>query len=313
MARMRKLLLIIIAILPVSVIGQNLPHSTLFQYNHMMVNPGYAGMNDGITVNTVVRNQWMGFEGAPNTQNFNAHMPFKLFGAKHGAGLTLMNDEAGFENNISIALNYAFQKEIAEGKMGLGVGFGFASQSLSSTEWLTNGNATSDILPTGEDQPIYFDLSLGGFYKTDNLYFGLSVVHLTQPEVRYKNSGSTYPYYRRGSFLTFGYNYQLGNPLFEIEPAVMIYSSGSSVQAAFNSVLHFKNRFWGGLGYRVIDAVSILAGAEIIEGLNVGLSYDIPTSQMIHSTIGSFEFTVQYVFKVDVEKDNRVFKSVRFL
>lgn len=282
----------------------------------MMVNPGYAGMNDGITVNTVVRNQWMGFEGAPTNQNFNAHMPFKLFELQHGVGLTLMNDEAGFENNIAIGLNYAFQKEIAEGKLGIGVGLGFASQSLSTTEFQPySEGATDGLIPQGTDEPIYFDLSLGGFYKTDNLYFGLSFLHLTQPEVKYKgeNTGSTYPYYRRGSFLTFGYNYQLGNPLFEIEPSVLVYTSGSSVQIAFNSVLHFKNRFWGGIGYRVVDAVSILAGAELIEGLNVGLAYDIPTSQMVYSSSGSFEFTVQYIFKVDVEKDDRVFKSVRFL
>ncbi|PLX21583.1 MAG: hypothetical protein C0599_07755 [Salinivirgaceae bacterium] len=181
MARMKKLLLIVIAILPWSLMGQNLPHSTLFQYNHMMVNPGYAGMNDGITVNTVVRNQWMGFEGAPNTQNFNAHMPFKMFGARHGVGLTLMNDEAGYETNIAIALNYAFQKEIADGKMGIGVGLGFASQSLNTTQWNAYSDANDALVPTGDDQPIYFDLSLGGFYKTDNLYFGLSFVHLTQP------------------------------------------------------------------------------------------------------------------------------------
>lgn len=280
-----------------------------------MVNPGYAGMNDGITINTVVRNQWMGFEGAPNTQNFNAHMPFKLFGMQHGVGLTLMNDKAGLENNISIALNYAFQKEIAEGKMGIGVGLGFASQSLNTAGLNGYNDAVDLLIPSGQDEPIYFDLSLGGFYKTENLYFGLSLVHLTQPRVKYKgeNAGSSYPYYRRGSFLTFGYNYQLSNPLFEIEPSVLVYTSGSSVQMAFNSVLHFKNRFWGGVGYRLIDAVSILAGAEVIEGLNVGLAYDIPTSQMIYGTSGSFEFTVQYVFKVDVEKDDRVFKSVRFL
>ena len=57
----------------------------------------------------------------------------------------------------------------------------------------------------------------------------------------------------------------------------------------------------------------MIACAEIIEGLNIGLAYDIPTSQVINATAGSFEFTVQYIFKVDLEKDDRIYRSVRFL
>ncbi|HKK60291.1 MAG TPA: type IX secretion system membrane protein PorP/SprF [Salinivirga sp.] len=309
---MRIIFVFIILTLSTWSMAQTIPHATLFQYNHMMVNPGYSGMNDGITVNTVVRNQWMGWEGAPSTQNFNVHMPFKLFGAEHGAGLTLMNDEAGFENNIAIGLNYAYRRDIAEGTMGIGIGFGFYNQSLSGTfDPIEEGDG---LIPQGEDEALFFDLNFGGFYKTDKLYFGFSVNHLTAPEVKYKNStGGSYPYYQRAAFLTAGYRYQLSNPLFELEPNIMVYTTGSSTQAAFNAIMHYKSRFWGGVGYRVIDAASVMAGAEIIEGLNIGLAYDIPTSQVINATAGSFEFTVQYIFKVDLEKDDRIYRSVRFL
>jgi type IX secretion system PorP/SprF family membrane protein len=269
-------------------------------------------MHDGIAVNSLVRNQWMGFEGAPKNQNFNVHMPFKLFDAKHGAGITLMNDEAGFENNISVGLNYAFQKELADGKLGVGFGAGFFNQSLSNSDWQTRDDVDL-LLPNGDDEPIVFDLSLGAYYKTEKLFFGLSVNHLTAPEVKYKDLENGYPYYQRAAFLTFGYRYQLTNPLFEIEPSMMVYTTGSSTQVMIDGLLYFKSRFWGGLGYRVIDAVSILAGAEVLDGLNVGVAYDIPTSQIVTTSAGSFEFTVQYIFKLDIEKDNRIYKSVRFL
>lgn len=309
---MRKIFVVIIILLPALVLAQNIPHASLFQYNHMMVNPGYAGMDDGIAVNTLVRNQWMGFDGAPSNQNFNAHMPFKLFNQQHGAGITLMNDEAGFETNIAVSLNYAFQKELAEGKVGFGVGFGFMNQSLDVSQWMGLDSDADVLLTEGDDKPIVFDVSLGGFYKTDKMFFGISINHLTAPEVKY-NDITEYPYYQRAAFLTFGYKYQLTNPLFEVEPSMMVYTTGSSPQFMFDGLLYFKSRFWGGLGYRMVDAVYILAGAEVIDGLNIGVAYDIPTSQMIHGTAGSFEFTVKYVFKVDVEKDNRIYKSVRFL
>ncbi len=309
---MRKTVILILIIFPLLSVAQSTPHATLFQYNHMMVNPGYAGMHDGIAVNSVVRNQYMGFEGAPSNQSFNVHMPFKLLNLQHGAGITLMNDEIGFNTNIAIALNYAFQKEIAEGKLGLGIGAGFLNQSLDN-DWVTIDGEEGDMLiPQGEDEPMVFDLSIGGFYKTDNLFFGLSLKYLNAPEIKYTDV-DTYPYYRRSAFLTFGYRYQLGNPLFELEPSMIAYTSGTSVQASVDMVLHYKSRFWGGLGYRVVDAVSIMAGAEIIEGLDIGLAYDITTSEIIKNSDGSFEFILQYVFKLGVEKDDRRYRSVRFL
>lgn len=311
---MRKVFVVIIILLPAWVLGQNTPHASLFQYNQMMINPGYAGMDGGIAVNTLVRNQHMGFDGAPSNQRFNVHMPFKLFEQQHGVGLTLLNDEIGFETNIAVGLNYAYQRELSEGKFGIGVGFGFNNQSLEDS-WIGLDGTTDPMLPQGDDKPIFFDLSAGIYYKTDKLFFGFSLNHLTAPEVKYQSLevSGVYPYYQRAAFLTFGYKYQLTNPLFEVEPSMMVYTTGSSVQFVFDGLLYYKTKFWGGLGYRMVDAVSILAGAEVLDGLNIGVAYDIPTSQMVHGTVGSFEFTVKYVFKVDVEKDNKIYRSVRFL
>lgn len=312
---MGKVFIVIIILLPAWVFGQNTPHASLFQYNQMMINPGYAGMDEGIAVGTLVRNQWMGFDGAPSNQRFNAHMPFKLFGQQHGVGLTLLNDEIGFETNIAVGVNYAYQRELSEGKIGIGVGFGFMNQSLSG-EFIGIDGSTDALLPTGDDKPIFFDLNAGVYYKSDKLFFGFSLNHLTAPELKYqslKEGAGVYPYYQRAAFLTFGYKYQLSNPLFEIEPSVMIYTTGTSTQFVFDGLLYYKSKFWGGVGYRLIDAVSILAGAEVMDGLNIGLAYDIPTSQMVYGTAGSFEFIVKYVFKVNVEKDDRIYRSVRFL
>ena len=69
--------------------AQQDPQYSLNMLNHMTINPGYAGSQDAIEVNGLFRQQWMGFEGAPNTQVFNVNAPFKLFGKKHGAGLIL--------------------------------------------------------------------------------------------------------------------------------------------------------------------------------------------------------------------------------
>lgn len=310
-----KKLFIIIFIFPLGLWAQQNPHSTLFQYNHMMVNPGYAGMSDGVNVTTLVRDQWMGFEGNPSNQRINAHMPFKLFGYEHGAGITILNDEIGLETNIGLSLNYSFHKEIAEGKMGLGVGFGFLNQTFDHSKLLDHTGTTPANAPT-DDQPIGFQMKVGGFYKTSKMFFGLSANFMPNG-ITYKagsesTTGSEFNYKTDAEVnLSFGYTYQLANPLFEIQPSAMVYTSGLSTQFIIDAVLRYKNRFWGGLGYRLTDGIPVIAGAEIIEGLNVGVAYGIPGNHL--GSTGSFEFTVQYIFKIGVEKDLNKYKSVRFL
>ena len=74
----------------------------------MTINPGYAGTQEGVCINVLARNQWMGFEGAPATQKFDVHRLSNSLELEHGVGLALFNDKYGFANDISSTLSYAF-------------------------------------------------------------------------------------------------------------------------------------------------------------------------------------------------------------
>ena len=56
-----------------------------------------------------------------------------------------------------------------------------------------------------------------------------------------------------------------------------------------------------------------LAGVDLPSGIEVAVSYDIGTSRMQNVSDGSFEFMLGYSFSLDIDKDNRKYKSVRFL
>lgn len=45
-----------------SLIAQQEPQFTLNMFNHMAVNPGYAGLRDAITVTGIMRQQWIGIK-----------------------------------------------------------------------------------------------------------------------------------------------------------------------------------------------------------------------------------------------------------
>jgi type IX secretion system PorP/SprF family membrane protein len=308
---MKRHIFLIFTALSLVATGQQLPQSTFFIYDHMTINPGYAGSQDGVCVNVLARNQWLGFEGAPTTQKFDVHMPFKLFGMEHGAGLSLFNDKVGFINDINTTLSYSFLKSIGIGKLGIGAGFGFYNQTLKG-DWIAIDD--EDKPETGKGK-IAFAVNLGAFYRTSNVFLGLSLVNINKGELAVKTDTETkkYAHLSRHFSITGGYNYQLANPLYEIQPAILVSTVGSSTQISINSTLRYKGKIWGGLGYRNTDAITTFLGAEFMEGLNFGISYDITTSKIAKFDDGSVEIFLRYVFKIGIEKEHSNYKSIRFL
>jgi len=281
----------------------------------MTINPGYAGTQEGICVNILARNQWLGFEGAPATQKFDVHTPFKLFGLEHGVGLALFNDKYGFANDINSTLSYAFLRNMGYGKLGIGVGFGLSNQTLEG-EWNQPQVGQDYLIPAASAKgKLAFVFNLGAFYKTSNVFLGLSIMNLNAGDMSFKdNTGITkYSYLVRHYNITAGYNYQLANPLFEIEPAILISTIGSSTRININSTLRYKGKVWGGIGYRNTDAITTFLGAEFLEGLFFGVAYDVTTSKIAKFDDGSVEIFLRYVFKIGIEKDHSNYRSIRFL
>ena len=295
--------------------AQQMPQSTFFVYDNMTINPGYAGSQDGICVNVLARNQWMGFPGNQNVQKFDVHMPFKLFGWEHGAGFALYNDNIGLQRDINVALSYAFLKPLGNGKLGVGLGGGFDNTTISGSWNPFDGTNDPNIPNTSSNGKIAINLNLGAFYKTKQVFLGLSAMNLFEGERRAQTTDGIerYAYTPRHYNLTAGYNYQLNNPLFELQPALLIQSVGSSTQINVNATLRYRGKVWGGVGYRITDAITTFIGVELIEGLNAGISYDITTSKIANFSDGSMEILVRYIFKVGVKKEYDHYKSIRYL
>jgi type IX secretion system PorP/SprF family membrane protein len=285
------------------------------QYNSVQTffNPGSAGSKDKICLNVLQRQQWVGFEGAPSTSYFSADGAFSLFGADHGAGLSILNDRYGFNTDLGISLQYAFRLEIGPGKLGIGLNGGFINKALSP-EWNIPdglGDVTGDPhIPQSKESRLVFDMGTGIFYRTENLYLGISVTHLNQARIKY---ASATPYLVRHYYATAGYTLQLSNPAFEVLPYFVLKSDGKSNLMYLNTTVRYNKKFWGGVSYRAGDAIVGLLGAELFNGVRIGYSYDFVTSKISHYTSGSHEFTIGYCFDFSIYKSPQKYKSIRFL
>ena len=72
----------------------------------------------------LVREQWVGIEGAPSTQSFNAHTPLR--NNKIGVGMSLINDKIGVSNKLNLYGSGSYRLKLSESmnlQFGLQAGF----------------------------------------------------------------------------------------------------------------------------------------------------------------------------------------------
>ena len=314
-----KYILIIVAISFFGqIFAQNGNFSSLPMFNQMYYNPGYAGDGNDIEARMLVREQWMNFPGAPRTQTLNVDAPFKLFGQRHGVGLSIVNDGLGNFSNTEINISYAYRKSLIQGEVGIGIGINMVSHSFEDN-WLFSkeGDSSDGVVPTNTSQePLLFDASLGLFYRADNLYLSVSGRNILDTEVKYisngDNSSGSQPLIGKQVYFSTGYDYQLPNPMYSVQPGAFVATDFSSTQISVSGIVTYNKRFFGGMAYRQTDALVFMAGIDLPSGIHAAVSYDVTTSRMAIGS-GSFEFMAGYSFSLDIDKDNRKYKSVRFL
>lgn len=307
------------------VVAQYEPQFSQNSFNLLSVNPGFAGSSGRVNLTGLWRNQWMGMEGAPKTTVFSADMGLKFMGNEHGIGFNALRDEIGAFVNLRLSLAYAFRIDIGEGSLGSGVSMGVINQVLSGSNLYTkpkfdgsnssigeSGSHSDESLVqsiSGELNANTFDLGLGVFYKDKRMYSGISVMHLHQPSLNLNAKLDIK--LQRTWFITGGYTFSLIDKPIEIEPQFYFKTDESIYQLDISAICKYKKRYWGGLSYRLQDAIILLAGFEMKNGIKVGYSYDFTTSHL--AGLQTHEVMFSYSFTVGVSKKSKHYRSVRYL
>lgn len=317
--------------------AQQDPQFSMNMNTKLFVNPAYAGMNDGICAYMLGRQQWTGFEGRPETYLFGAHGTFTVpyVNIRSGAGLSIMGDGLGQMHFFGLKASYSAHIPIAfiggkPGHLGIGVAAGLIQFGIGNNWRSFDDYFIDPIIPDEGYQDSKFDLDFGIYYKTKELYFGVSSTHLNSAD--FSGSGSAFFDQFGGSvakqwnstfsmtqhiYVIGGYNYALpANPLFVLKPSVFVKTEVVSAQVDLNMLVEWNNFAWGGLSYRYTDAVAVMGGLIYEPGLGTirgGYAYDVTTSRLNQGSNGSHEIFVQYCLKLKPKSPIQKHKSVRFL
>lgn len=319
---MRKLLILWIFLLGLFKIAeaQQDPQFSQNMYNRLFPNPGVAGTNGAICATVLGREQWVGFEGQPGTYLFTVHGPVPIL--KGGFGLSVAQDQIGQFKDFHLKASYAYHLDIpaVSGQLGIGLGLGMLQRSIGSA-WDAIDDPVLD--PSIPDQGLTssaFDLDFGAYFANDDLYAGISATHIPSANLQ-GVAGNNGVEIARHYYLMAGYNYDRLLPNVVFQPSIFVKSDGASAQMDINISAVYNNLLWGGITYRLLDAVIPMVGVDYQMGgtglgggtLKIGYAYDVTTSLIRKGSSGSHELLLNYCFNIPKKIKIERHKSVRFL
>ena len=292
------------------------PQIGQYMYLPTAYNPAAAGDDDLMKVAGMHRMQFTGIKNAPMTTYFSFSSPFVIGKTKHAAGVRFMNDKFGLFSNQALHAQYAYKHRIGKGYLSVGVDLGFANISFAKdsvhvpdAEYFSSSD---QALPTGQGgNAMTFDMGAGIWYSAPTWWVGASMSHLTFPTLHWSDESD---FHLKGTmYVTGGYNWRLRNKNWVLKPSALVMTDFREWDINISMMAELKEKYRFGLSYRILGNVGILLGIDIISGLQLGYTYEIPTSALIYESYGSHEIYLAYGFDILKPKRTNRYKSVRYL
>lgn len=275
-------------------------------------NPAFAAENDTLQASILHRMQWVGIDNAPRTSIVSADMPLTFLGRKHGVGIAAMTESIGLFKNISVGGQYVYKKKIKKGVLNIGTQISYISVGFDATKINTADQEDLEgLINEVNSQSSKMDGNIGVSWIGRNYYIGLSATHLLQPSFDIDENLSSY--IARVYYFTAGYNFKLRNPLYELQPSVLVKADETVFQCDVTARVVYNKMFNGGISWRKDDGFVFLLGLNLF-GFDAGYAFDLSTSEISKASNGTHEFFLRYTIPmVQKKKGQYSHKSIRLL
>ncbi len=294
------------------------PQMGQYMYLQSAYNPAAVGEGDLMKVAGMHRMQFVDITNAPMTTWFSFCSPFVIGKTKHGAGIRFMNDRYGLYTNQALYVQYAYRHKIGRGYLSVGIDLGFVNVGFKgdSVNLSQMGDeyhdANDPVVPMGSKSGMKFDMGAGIYYATSNWWVSGSYSHLTRPKIDWDDNSDVTLI--GTMYVAGGYSYRLKNHRdWQLQPSAMVMSDFRSWDVNLTMMCEYKDRYRWGLGYRIMGSVNILLGMDIISGLQIGYTCELPTNKLLLESYGSHELYLAYGFDILKPRRNNKYKSIRYL
>lgn len=302
---MKKLLILIyFMVLGQQIIAQQVPLFSQYSFNPFLYNPAYAGAENRFVAISTYRNQWTGFNGAPETAVLSVQGP--LNGGSAVGGF-VFSDVIGAMERYGFNAAYAYRVRLQqETFLSFGLQFGLTQFTLNGNELITH-DADDYIVPKTSSNMLLGDATFGIYFHGEQFYAGLSVPQLLNGSFILSDDMGTVhdQIIERHLFLTGGLKLKASETT-KIEPSVLLKTvKGAPIQLDFSSRFLFNDKYWLGITYRTRAALCLMAGLQISDHFMIAYGYDYTGNDL--GAVASSSHEIMLGWKFNEKKRSRTF------
>ena len=296
MGNIKKIILFVFLILVNFKIGLAQFDLTLVDYlnSPIMHNPAYVGVTDSYFFKATYSTQWVGFDGAPNTQTIDLQHHFN--DEKNAVGISILNDEFGAIRNTNIEINYAFHTRISNtSQLALGIKAGLNNLAVDynlldiydPTEYIYQDSGISEPIPL---------IGIGFYYYFDNFWLSVSVPNLIQKRIKELDEDIFRDAYRQRShgYFGFGYNFYI-NRSFELKTQFLgQISRGAPIGTLFNFDLEYDQKYSFGLHIDPSSLFGFSTGIDVYDKFRLSYGYNFSFNELNKYSNGNHNIGISY-------------------
>ena len=287
-----SLLAVFVFVLSVCAEAQQTAQYSQYIFNHFTVNPAFAGMQECMDIRIGYRQQWVGFEGAPESGYFSINKALGkkrgYVSGKHAIGATFEGDKTGPSSRTSANLAYAYHIKLDD-KTTLSAGlFAGVMQYRFNTSALYPAQVGDPALAIADADFVYPIISPGLYLYTEKFFGGITAFQISQnklEDIGLNNKLTSHYLLMAGQ--------KIQKKTYTIIPATLIKLEPNAKPALDLSLMFdFEEKFAFALSYRNTDAIAGMFKIRLFGKHTLAYSYDFTTSRIQLASSNTHEITI---------------------
>lgn len=273
--------------------AQQDPVFNQYMNNLLTIQPAYAGMSGYVNVTAMSRIQWVGFDGAPNTNTFTIQGPFRKYNV--GIGLSIIMDKYGPVRQTGFYADYSYRVLLDNDQY-----FSFGIKGgINKYEALLTDLSVHDP----NDPVAVFDINtkslpnfgVGFLWHADDFFIGASVPKIFKNKIN-SDSGEAVYHEEINFYAMGGYVVDVTDNV-KFKPTFLArWSENAPTVVDFSANMLINERVWVGATYRLQNSYGLLFQIFVNNRLKLGYAYDLTSFRPSQYNAGTHEFMLSYDF-----------------
>ena len=264
----RPIVYLALLFLPLLSFGQQESYYSFYRNTMNIINPAFAGAEEGTVFSFTSRRQWSFDEEAPNTLAFSYS---SVRANKVGLGISLVADRVFIEQQTNATIDFSYQLNMETTQVYLGLKAGGNFYKADPTGLL--GFAASPDPIQQAFSKFNPNIGVGALLKRENLWLSFSLPRIFKSN-RTKDLAITAKD-RVHTYLGGGATLPLGTNL-DLKPSILLRKvKGLPLSTDLTGFISWQQKFDAGMSYRSSGAFSLLSSVRV-GNFDLGYAYETP-------------------------------------